>query len=186
MAPADDPDGMLIRSLQTSRDNRLYIALIERYRDYVYNFCFRFLGNEEDAEDCSQEVFIRVFLSIGDFRFKSRFSTWLYRITLNICLEAVRSGKKRGYRIPVEEVMVISTDEPGEMLERKEVEDAFRLALGKLRMVQRAMLIMRDLEGRSYAEISAVTGKRPGTVRSTLARARLKVARELKEYHDEK
>ncbi|MFH0760633.1 MAG: RNA polymerase sigma factor [Bacteroidota bacterium] len=185
MAPGEDPDGLLIRTLQGTQDQRLFGKLIEKYRDFVYNFCFRFLGNEEDAADCSQEVFIRIFQSVGSFCFKSRFSTWLYRLTLNTCIEMARSKKRRGIRLPLEEIAAPFGDSPAGLLERKEVNEAFHSALERLNLIQRSMVIMRDLEGLTYEEISTVTGKKPGTVRSTLARARLRIAYKLKEYHDE-
>lgn len=186
MITADDPDAFLIRALQSAGDTRLFSQLIERYRDYVYNFSFRFLGNEDDAADCSQEVFIRIYLSIKGFRFKSRFSTWLYRVTMNTCLEMARSNKRRGSQVSINQVEAWSSDDPADYLERKEIDAAFQSALARLKLMARTMLIMRDLEGRSYEEISVVTGKRPGTVRSTIARARLKVSDGLKEYRNEK
>ena len=193
--PENDPDGILIRKLKSTPDDRTFRTLLERHRNHVYNYCLRFLGNEAEAADCSQEIFIRVFLSINEFRFQSRFSTWLYRITLNHCLQMARSRNRRisGLRIESESgqesrlTLMPSplVDGPEGLFVRKEIQAAFQSALGRLKDIQRTMVILKDLDGLSYEEISAITGKKPGTVRSTLSRARFRIARELKIYHDE-
>ena len=195
MIPTTDPDIHLVKKVQESGDKDAFNALYNRYINKVYNFCLAFTGDEDDARDCSQEVFIRVYKSIGKFRADSKFNTWIYRITSNICKDMVR---KVSYR-----KKMISSDherwnthggslgdpaghhpDPHMELTRKEMQDQFLLALMKLNPAFRRIIILRDIEGRSYEEISEITGKNPGTVRSSLARARHRVATYLKSYRN--
>jgi RNA polymerase sigma-70 factor (ECF subfamily) len=186
MARNTDPDEKLIRTYLVTGETRLLGILIGKYGETVYRFCARFLGDPDDAADCSQEVFIRVFVGIGGFRFRSKFSTWLYRIMLNVCRETARYRTSRGKATPYQEMPAWSVENPEEVLERKEINEVFQKALGRLKSKHRNILIMRDVEGMSYQEISDITGLRPGTVRSALARARHRVAVDLKDYRYEK
>jgi RNA polymerase sigma-70 factor (ECF subfamily) len=191
----DDPDGMLIRALQSSPDNHLFSLLVQRHQDRVYNFCHRFLGDEAEAADCCQEVFIRIFLTIKNFRFQSRFSTWIFKITLNYCLQIARSRKKMIGRsgigiTPDQDGWIKSVnspyfDDPERLLVRKEIDEAFQSALAGLKEIQRTIVILKDLDGRSYEEISKITGINTGTVRSILSRARFRIAKVLREYQHE-
>ena len=195
MSETRDPDYNLVKQIQHGSDNESFEILVRKYEHRVYNFCSRFLGNDDDASDCTQEIFIRIFEKIGGFRFRSAFSTWLYRIMINSCQDMARTRKKTRHSIIESDgsgKMLIdqvidkdrSTSPDGEIL-RKEINAAFQKALRSLRKTQRMVIIMRDVEGRSYEEISNLTGLRPGTVRSSLARARYRVAEELKIFRDE-
>ncbi len=192
----EDPDIVLIRSFNTNQDKRSFTSLIEKYQHDVYNFCYRFLGDAEDAADCSQEIFIRIYRHLPGFGFRSKFSTWLYRIMVNACNDMSRSRKYRAHQVSLEtgstngEVFPIpvengSSPNPEQAAIRKEVQEVFQAALCKIRQRYRAVIILRDIEGRSYEEISRLTGMKLGTVRSTLARARLEMAGFLKEYRYE-
>lgn len=192
----EDPDFDLIQSFIIHQDKRSFTSLIARYQHDVYNFCFRFLGNAEDAADCSQEIFIRVFRHLPKFNFRAKFSTWLYRIMVNVCNDMTSSRKYRTNQIPLEretangEVQALPVQNgaaltPEQLAIRKEIQEVFQAALSKIRASYRAVIILRDIEGRSYQEIASLTGMKLGTVRSTLARARLEMAGYLKEYRYE-
>lgn len=160
--------------------------LYDKYKDGIYSYCCRFFDNEDDAADCTQEIFIRVFRNIGNFRFKSLFSTWLYRVAVNNCYSFAKAKNKR-YMVSsdnmVDRIREPSPD-PSQALSTKEAGEAFKRALSKLKEVQRNVIILRDLEGKSYQEIAKISNMNPGTVRSTLARARYKMAEQLNIYRN--
>jgi RNA polymerase sigma-70 factor (ECF subfamily) len=187
MREKTDPDIELVKRIQSDPSEDSFGLLYDRYSGKVYNFCLNYLGNEEDAKDCTQEIFIKVFRSIRGFRFGSSFYTWLYRIMINSCNDSVRKKMKNR-----------TINEPGELLTAKSKEEdipslitneqameAFYRALNKMKQKAKSILILRDIEGRSYEEISGILGCKPGTVRSRLARARISMAEQLKDFRDE-
>jgi len=193
--PLEDPDVLLIQTYIEKEDHQSFNLLLGKYQDQVHNFCYRFFGNESDAEDCSQEIFIKVFQSIKQFKFRAKFSSWLYRICFNTCYEMVRSKAYRQRKsrvgtdlsrdnIPFNRVSGPKDFNPEIVLQRKQMEQAFQEALSTLKAVHRTMIILRDIEGRSYEEIAGITGMKTGTVRSSLARARYKMAGQLKEFRN--
>jgi RNA polymerase sigma-70 factor (ECF subfamily) len=193
----EDPDFTLVHAFVENREHEAFNRLVLRYQDRVFSFCFRFFGNDEDAMDCSQEIFIKIYKNLDGFRFASRFSSWIYRIMLNTCNEMARSKAFRQRirtisrdnspgRDPISPVRDnnYSTD-PEHMLFIKQVQVAFQESLDTLKPVQKSLVIMRDLEGRSYEEISGITGLKTGTLKSKLARARYKMSEQLKDYRNE-
>jgi len=192
----EDPDAALVRSFIRNRDRQSFSSLIEKYQHDVYNFCYRFLGDADDAADCSQEIFIRVYKHLPKFGFRARFSTWVYRIMVNACNDMARSRKHRTSQVSLDRqpeegaatpapAWSNSSPNPEQVAIRKEIRELFQAALCKVRLKYRTVIILRDVEGRSYEEIASLTGMKPGTVRSTLARARLEMAGYLKEYRYE-
>jgi len=190
-----DQDRDLVLSIQHKTSRDAFEKLLDRYQDKVYQFCFRFVGNDEDAADCSQEIFIKLYQHIGQFNFKSKFSTWLYRITINTCQDMVKSKSYKYRQRSVEleqpdedsagiQVHANGSTDPETMMQHKEIQIYFQRALLKLKEMQRVVLIMRDIEGRSYDEIAQATSLKTGTVRSTLARARYSMAEQLKIFRN--
>ena len=97
MVTAQDQDRDLVLAIQQKTDRKAFEELLNRYQEKIYQFCFRFIGNTEDAADCSQEIFIKIYQHIGQFNYRSKFSTWIYRITINTCQDMVKS-KSYKYR----------------------------------------------------------------------------------------
>ena len=189
-----DIDENLIRDLKQSGDKEAFTLLMNKYKKPVLNFCFRYCGNLEDAEDISQDVFIKVYNNIGSFRGESRFSTWLYRIIVNTCLNHRRwriseRMDKMVSMIPDEndEAMEIevknSTANPEQALMHKELGTIIKKSVAKLNKKQRSVLILKDFQGKSYEEIAGIMNMNPGTVKSTLSRGRLIVAQQIKDYY---
>lgn len=182
-----DPDILLVKRIQVDPSKDSFEILYNKYSQRIYNFCLNFLGDDEDARDCTQEIFIKVFRSIRGFRFGSTFNTWLYKIMINSCNDFYRIKMKHK---TINESNLLSTAKSHEeditsLLTTKQAMEAFYDALNNMKSNARAILILRDIEGRSYEEISSVLGCKPGTVRSRLARARMTIAEILKDYRDE-
>ena len=182
--PVNDPDSPFVQSYRDHHDRKSFEVLYDKYRHGIYNYCCRYLGDEDEAADCTQEIFIRVFRHIGSFRHKSLFSTWLYRIALNNCHSYAASLKRRRMNTEIDHTDRLHepSPDPAKALSGKEAMEAFHAALLKLKETQRCLIILRDLEGKSYEEIARINRMNLGTVRSTLARARYKMADYLNIY----
>lgn len=162
--------------------------LVETYASRIYNIALRMCKNPADAEDITQEVFIKLHRSLESFKGNSAFSTFLYRVTANTCLDFLRKQKKLTivplYRERVDERLetVIPDDgeSPEEAAERKELRRVVLRGLDRLPKDQRIVLILRDLEGLTYTEISEALGLSEGTVKSRICRAREKLRKILK------
>ncbi len=177
-----EDDEQLVRQALAG-DGRGFERLVNRHRDAVFNLCYRMLGDLDDADDCAQEVFIRVYGKLAGFRFRSAFSTWLYRVALNTCRNfAVSSHRVRsrnmlridaspaGDGAPLE--IGDSSGDPEVIFEREERAGAVERAIAGLPVKQRMLVVLRDVEGKSYEEIAELTAMKLGTVKSKLARAR--------------
>lgn len=161
-----------------SGDAHAFEQLFYKYQEKVYNIAYRMMGNRQDAEDVTQEVFFRVYQKLASFKFKSAFSTWLYRITANLCLDEIRRKKRS-----IEEVF--SQDElysfcsnfnPEDKVIADEEQALLWEAINSLKTEYRIIIILRDIEGLSYKELKQVLKCSMGRVKSRLHNAR----RELK------
>lgn len=156
--------------------------LITEYQKKVFNIAFRMVGNYDDASELTQEVFIRVFKSLKNFKEQSLFSTWIYKITTNVCLDEIRKRKKRKAVYLDEEIKLdenevkrqIEDDKPTpEMIaEKNEISKAVNDAIESLSEEHRTVIVLRDLQGFSYEEIAKITSCPEGTVKSRINRAR--------------
>jgi len=171
-------------------DEAAFGELIERYQKQVFNIALRYVHNYDDASDITQEVFIKAYRSVSGFKGKSRISTWLYRIAVNMCLDFIRREKvhSRGL-VPLE----IKDDEDGDyelpapdfsyapeqVAEQRELQEALQKALDSLPPISREIVMMRDINGMSYQEIADALHIELGTVRSRLARARIRMRNKL-------
>ena len=165
-------------------DTNAYEALVREYEKSVYNLALRMTGNSEDAYDMSQEAFIKAYNSLTTFRGDSKFSVWLYRIVSNVCLDYLRSrSRKPTVSLSTEnedgeEVELDIADEeqtPEKLFERGLTRDAVRRGLLSLPDDHRQILLLREIEGLSYDEISETLGLEVGTVKSRIFRARKKL-----------
>lgn len=156
--------------------------LIKNYEKKAYNIAYRIMNNEEDAEDMTQEALVKIYKSIKNFREESTFSTWLYRIVTNVCLDELRKRKK-SETIPLE----ISTEgdkgtirfeigadkeTPEDLYELAELRQMILNKINSLKDDYRTVIILRDMQGFSYEEISIILGCSLGTIKSRINRAR--------------
>lgn len=159
--------------------------LVMRHADRTLNLCTRLLGDREEAEDCAQEVFIKVFQNVKNFRLESRFSTWLYAIAVNTCKNRRKSTEfrfwKKIMRLGLDpdedegEVIPDTVDpspSPLTLLTNREQERLLEKAMAALSHDHRMVLVLRHVEGLSYEDICQITGYNSGTLKSKLARAR--------------
>lgn len=167
-------DADLIRGFLNGSE-RDFDSLVIRYKDMIFNLCLNITGDYDEAVDCSQEVFIKMYRNLGKFGFRSALSTWLYSIALNTCRNRLSSPyRKRNVTIDGFENLhrANESSEPEFLFERSEGERAVRNAIAKLPEEERILIIMRDLEDRSYEEITEITGIKTGTVKSRISRGR--------------
>ena len=176
-------EAALVQRIQNG-DADAFAVLMEEYQKKVYLLALRTVGNQQDAEDMTQEAFLRAYRSIHSFRGDSKLSVWLYRLTTNLCIDLLRSrGRKPTVSLTVEDndedtQELDVTDErydPEEIFQRRELQRAVQRGLASLPEDYRVILVLRELEGLSYAEIGEVLGLEEGTVKSRLFRARKKL-----------
>ena len=157
--------------------------LIIQYEKKVYNVALKKIKNPDDAMDISQEVFIKIYKNLDKFDGKASFSTWLYRITTNTCIDELRKRKgKETYSIDndieneegsYKREFVDNSPTPEEQTIIKESGNEIIKAMENLSDEHRTIIILRDIEGLSYNEIADITGVSIGTVKSRISRARL-------------
>ncbi len=183
----------LLRRLR-DRDERAFRELIDAHRDRVFNIAFRMLGPTH-AEDVAQEVFITVFKTIDTFREESKFSTWLYRVTVNHCKNRIkylsRRPDYRRDRDEVDETRAAGTNgaigsavpsAPDRALEGAQIEKLMQEAIADLDDDHRVVIVLRDIEDLSIEEICEITGLPDGTVKSRLHRGRLALRKKLQRH----
>lgn len=188
-----DPDGELVLLCQRTSASSLegeYRRLYDRYKDRIYNVCFRIAGNPSDALDASQETFGIVFRRIREFRFESRFSSWVYRIAVNASIDVRRRARSRrlasleamqetgsgGSKYDLADRMI---EMPSVSASRHELEAAIQRAISRLSPKLRAIVVLRYSENLSYEEVAETLRISLGTVKSRLARAHEALDREL-------
>lgn len=193
-----DPDYDLVTACQSGSPTDLsgpFRELYERFRDRVYNVCYRITGNATDALDASQETFGILFRKIAEFRFQSKFSSWVYRIAVNASIDLKRRSSSR--RLASLEAFedprggagagapgrLDLRDEDVEMpmasASRAELEQEIQRAISRLSPKLQTVTVLRYIESLSYDEIAQTLGISIGTVKSRLARAHDALDREL-------
>jgi RNA polymerase sigma-70 factor (ECF subfamily) len=162
-------------------DRNAFEDLVNENQKQVYNLALRMVGNEFDALDIAQEAFLKAYRSLGNFRGDSKFSVWLYRLTSNICIDFLRPRS----RADTVSLTVLDCDEeeqeleipdgrflPEDELQKKELRASIGRGLQTLPDEYRRILVLRELGGMSYEELSAALDLDLGTVKSRLSRAR--------------
>jgi RNA polymerase sigma-70 factor, ECF subfamily len=196
--PSIDPDRPLVEACQVALAagtpdglDGPFSELYGRFSDRVYNVCYRITGNSTDALDASQETFGTVCRKVGDFRFQSRFSSWVYRIAVNASIDLRRRSRARrvtsldsaredeGSESVKFDVSDDSIEMPMHSASRRELEGEIQRAISRLSPKLRAITVLRYVESLSYDEIAETLKISLGTVKSRLARAHRALDREL-------
>ena len=164
-------------------DRRAYTQLMNRYKEKIYWVARRMLGNHADADDVVQEAFLKAFLNLGDFRGDSGFYTWLYRIAVNLSLNALRKRHVMDYLRESElaqKVFPPAKDDPHKELEARELESRIQQAVSLLPDKQRAVFVLRYYDELSYEEIAFILKTSVGGLKANYFHALRKVQRSLK------
>jgi RNA polymerase sigma-70 factor (ECF subfamily) len=188
-----DPDATRMAAFKEG-DRAAFRMLFDAYKKKIVNFCYRFCGVRETAEDMAQEVFLRVYRAASTYTPDAKFSTWIFRIAANVCLNELRRPAYRYKTEPVDGWMKESGSgkkgyepaapretSPDMMIEKHEQERIIRESIRKLPERQRVALLLVN-EGASYEEISQQTGLSESGVKSLIHRARETLRETLKEF----
>ncbi|MQY69752.1 MAG: sigma-70 family RNA polymerase sigma factor [Firmicutes bacterium] len=179
-----DEDSLLIDRFKKGEE-RAFDELVNRYMKRIYYLAYSLTNNHADALDLSQEAFIKVYQSIHKFRGKSSFYTWLYRITVNICLNHLKKEAKIKEISFDERIGVAQVDwwsNPKKALENKELQEDLTRAIDSLPPRQKAIFTLRHLEGLSHKDIASILGCSIGNIKASLFQALQKLRNKLKGY----
>lgn len=170
-------------------ESAAFSPLVRRYQDRLFTALVHIASSRDEAEDVAQEAFIQAYLKLASFERQSSFYTWLYRIAFNT---AISRRRRKRVETSIEQSKDAVGDEPADQGERphdrmlrEERAELIRRALGKLSEEHRAILVLREMEGCDYEEISQILSLPVGTVRSRLHRARLQLKEQLTGVLDE-
>lgn len=182
-----------------ARDEAAFNELVRLYERRIFRVVYRMLGNMQESEDLTQEVFVTVFKRIDGFRGESKLSTWLYRVATNHCRNRIKYLKRRAQDRKREldeiadgrrmESATMSTsaqiDRPDHRVEAAQLEGIIKQAISELPEEQRTLVVLREIENLTYEEMQEITGLNPGTVKSRLHRARLALVKRVRELQGE-
>ena len=145
--------------------------IVERHRRSVYQLCYRFVGNHEDASDLSQDVFLRAYRGLRNFRGQSTLKTWLYRIGVNVCLNRVSAKTVQSEPLGDQQFVDAGAESPSDRVLKDERAARVRAAIAALPRKQRATLILRTYHEMSHQEIADVLGSSVGAVKANFFHA---------------
>jgi RNA polymerase sigma-70 factor (ECF subfamily) len=175
-------------------DDKAFEEIVRRYQRQVANIIYLTLGNREEVDDLSQEVFVRVFRSLDRFEFDSSLYSWIYRIAVNLCIDEIRKKRIRKL-IPLDfltekklegEKRSKETSTSSDELLQKEKKEIIRGALDKLSPLHRTVILLREYQDLSYGEIAKTLRISPQAVKSRIFRAREELREMLKDYFRER
>jgi RNA polymerase sigma-70 factor (ECF subfamily) len=165
--------------------------IVQQYKNKIYNYVCRMTNDSPDAEDITQEVFIKAYVSIGAFRKDASLDTWLYRIATNLVIDRFRRGKRAPQMVaglddaedPLHELPATGRgSDPAAQAQLAELQSEVKRAVAGLPPKLRSAVVLHDLEGRSYEEVAAAVGCPVGTVKSRLFNGRNLLKERLKRY----
>lgn len=182
--PVDDlrsvDDRALVAAFQGGR-REAFDVIVERHRRAVYQVCYRFVRNHEDAADLSQDVFVRAFKGLRTFKGDAALGTWLYRVAVNVCLNRLALKRPRTEALEPEAHIDPRIETAHEVVARGERAVVVRQAIAKLPPKQRATLVLRVYQDLSHEEIATALGSSVGAVKANFFHALGNLKRLLKE-----
>jgi len=169
-------------------DQNAFAEIVELYQDKLYRVCFRMLGNKHEAEDIAQEAFVRAFINIHTFDINRKFSTWLYRIGTNLCIDRIRK-KKPDYYLDADiagtdglnmySQIASTTELPEEEVVKMEMQERVQYEITRLPDKYRAVIILKYMEDLPLQEISEILDMPLGTVKTRIHRGREALRKQL-------
>ncbi len=165
-------------------ESQAYDILVNRFKNKLYTYLFRLLGNETLAEEYAQETFVKAYINAEKYRTVARFSTWLYTIATNLVRNRVRNIKRRPTTVSLWSVdqngedgkwidLKDESQRPDHDMEQRNLNKLIQIAIEKIPAKYRQAFVLREINGLSYEEIAATTGLKLGTVRSRINRGRM-------------
>lgn len=181
--PITDIDVLIARCLDG--DQVAWSDIVQRHRRKVFNLAYKFVGRHDEAEDLTQDIFLKIFKALHTFDRRANFQTWLISISRNLCIDHYRSVRKEretmARDVDASELMPVSRERSPHMhVEQRDLRHLIRRALAELPVTLREAVVLRDLKEFSYQEIADRLGLPEGTVKSRINRGRLELARQLR------
>jgi RNA polymerase sigma-70 factor (ECF subfamily) len=181
------PDSLIEQCL--SGDQQAWETIVRQHWRKVFNVAYKFVGKHDEAEDLTQDIFLKIFKALSTFDRRANFQTWIVSISRNLCIDHYRSVRKERQTIAREidagDLQPASTDRgPYASAEHQDLRAMLRLALEGLPPTLRTAVVLRDLQELSYQEIADRLRLPEGTVKSRINRGRLELARQLKRLQD--
>lgn len=182
-------DWELIEMFKQGKEE-VFEEIVRRYQKKVVNTTYRMMGNQEDAHDLAQEVFLRVYRNLHKFQGRSSFSTWLFTIASNICRDELRKRQRRVQADSLSEPVQFTDGEvereiadesmtPETLSLKRELNDEIQAVVDQLPPEQKEAIVLREFQGFSYEEIAEISGVSLGTVKSRISRARMSMRKGL-------
>jgi RNA polymerase sigma-70 factor, ECF subfamily len=168
---ADRADDRTLVAACLSGRREAFDAIVERHQRQVYQLCYRFAGNHEDASDLAQDVFIRAYRALHSFKGQAAFSTWLYRIAVNVCLNRVGTRGQKWTTLDAADQPDLREERADARILRGERAAAVRAAIARLPKKQRAALILRVYHDLPHDQIAAIVGTSVGAVKANFFHA---------------
>jgi RNA polymerase sigma-70 factor (ECF subfamily) len=194
IGPAGDPvddvdsiDAIIERCL--SGDQAAWGVIVDRHRRKVFNLAYKFVGRHDEAEDLTQDIFVKIFKALHTFDRRANFQTWLISISRNLCIDHYRSVRKEratmARDVDASELTPVSRERgPYAALEHADLKDIIRRAMAELPEALRVAVTLRDLQEFSYQEIADRLHLPEGTVKSRINRGRIELARQIRRIQD--
>jgi RNA polymerase sigma-70 factor (ECF subfamily) len=185
-----EEDSRLIERFKDG-DSSAFGDIVLKYQDKIYTLCRHMLGNEHDAEDAAQDVFLKAFQALPKFQPKASLYTWLYRIATNTCIdykrkpvwESLFGSAEEGDRLVHDRAS--NAPSPEKLYQSKQIGQVLQESLGKLSPKLRAIIILKEIEEQSYEEIADILNISTGTVKSRIARARDELQKLMKKLREQ-
>jgi RNA polymerase sigma-70 factor (ECF subfamily) len=184
----DEEAKLIARSLK--QDSDAFGQLVERYATVIVNLAYRMVGDRTEAEDLAQETFVAAFKALPRFRAESKFSTWLYRIAANKCMDWLRAKRpgQGAQDVDVDEVLAdgVAAEErtPERLLSQQQVAAQLDRAIQRLPPLYREAFVLKHVEGLSYEEMQEILGVNGDTLKMRVYKGRLQLSRELAELKE--
>ena len=171
-------------------DQQAWEAIVQQHRRRVFNVAYKFVGKHDEAEDLTQDIFLKIFKSLDTFDRRANFQTWLISISRNLCIDHYRSVRKEretmAREVDAADLMPVSRERgPHGELEQIDLRHLIREALRSLPPALKQAVMLRDLQEFSYQEIADQLGLPEGTVKSRINRGRTELARQIRRLRDE-
>jgi RNA polymerase sigma-70 factor (ECF subfamily) len=181
------PDSLIEQCL--SGDQAAWEIIVRQNWRKVFNVAYKFVGRHEEAEDLTQDIFLKIFKALKTFDRRANFQTWIISISRNLCIDHYRSVRKErqtmAREVDTTELQPASRDRtPYASAEHQDLREQLRRALETLPLALRTAVVLRDLQELSYQEIADRLGLPEGTVKSRINRGRLELGRQLKRLQD--